>query len=38
MDWNLVYEELGVLLAIAGREENLGRLKKMVEKEYSTGK
>lgn len=34
MDWDLVYEELEVLLAMAGREENLDRLKKMVEEEY----
>jgi len=34
MDWDLVYEELDVLLAMANREENLGRLKKMVEEEY----
>lgn len=34
LDWDLVYEELEVLLAMAGREENLVRLKKMVDEEY----
>lgn len=34
MDWDLVYEELRPLLSMAGREENLPRLKKMVADEY----
>ena len=34
MDWDLVYEELAPLLEMAGRDENLPRLKQMVADEY----
>lgn len=37
MDWNLVYEELEPLLALAHKEDHLPRLKSMVEEEYPTG-
>ena len=37
MDWELVYKELEPLLAMAGREENLPRLRKMVSDEYPDG-
>jgi hypothetical protein len=37
MDWDLVYEELAPLLELAYKEENLTRLKKMVEEEYPSG-
>jgi hypothetical protein len=37
MDWDLVYEELEPLLALAYKEEHLPRLKSMVEEEYPAG-
>lgn len=37
MDWDLVYTELTPLLAMAGRDEHLTRLKKMVDEEYPAG-
>ncbi len=36
MDWDLVYDEVTPLLALAHKEDNLPRLKAMVDEEYPT--